>query len=172
MIPSQWPQSVRNFSIQLGQVIRDKVRQLTVLEPTPHDLDGVQFWGVGRKPFQPQTLIPLHKCPDQRTLVIATAVPDHDHLPRQTTQYAPQKSDHLERVEIAIDAGGPVQPQPTGTRRDAYPSDHRHFLSLTAVPTDDRRLTSRCPTSADQGIEEQTRLVDQDDVGLFFLRLF
>ena len=168
----EFDQPVENLPVQGVDVWRDVVGQLAVLQPPPDRLDRVQVRAVRGQPFQPQPPIPFEERPDDRALVVGPPVPDDDHLPPQMPEQVTEEGHDLGRGEVILRVGGEVEPEPAGGRGDGDGPDHAHLVPVPAPGREDRGLPPLGPGPADERVEEQPRLIDQDDVSPVGRRFF
>jgi len=129
----------------------------------PHELVGVELWGVGREPMHMQPPVPAQKLLDDDAPVDGTTVPKQHNRPEQVPEKMAQESDDLHTGDVgAVEAE--VKSKPLAQRGDSDRRDRRNPIPLIAV-SEDGRLPDRRPGLADVRDEEEPAFVEEYQMG-------
>jgi hypothetical protein len=162
-----------DYLIKVSHVSGHEIGHSSVLQMAPYHLNRVEVGGVSWQSLQVQPGIPGQQLlADQRAFVVAAAIPDHDRPASQMAEKLAQEGDNSRRVDVVFRVGLPVQANPAAAWSDR---DGRNCGDLVAVSPEagqGRGRASRCPGPSGQRVEEETALVDQDEVGLLVPGLF
>jgi len=139
----------------------------------PDGFVGVELRGVGRKEFEMQSREPSTDFPNPFSSVNAGVVPNHNDVSAEVAQQVSEEFAHLvvpDVLRVALE----VQADAATPGRDGEARNHGEAIMAVAV-MNERRLAARSPGLSHRGDQEETRLVDEDDVGtqprsVFFTR--
>ncbi len=157
---------------QLQAVVGTAVGQ-PALGKRPDALVGIELRRVGREMLDMEPRMSPPQLTQRISLVGCRVVQQHDHVPGQVPQERAQEPTDLDLPDV-----GQVQvveeAQALATRADGDAGDDRDLVAPIAMAVD-RRLTARRPGAQDGGDQEESRLVDEDEVGtqprsFFFIR--
>ncbi len=170
--PLDVSQRAMKMTTHHGEVVGPAVGQ-TPFGVGPDGFVGVELWGVGRKVLEMQSRVSAADFPNRFSCVDAGVVPDHDDVPAEVAQQVTEELADLAvpdvvRVTLEVQADAPTP------GRNGDPRDHGDAIMPVAM-MNDGRLTARSPGLSHRGDQEETRLVDEDDVGtqprsVFFTR--
>ena len=139
----------------------------------PDGFVGVELRGVGRKTFEMQPREPAADLPNPFSFVNAGVVPDHDD---GTAEMAQQVAEEFADLAVAdvVRMALEVQTDVLTPGRHGDARDHGDAIMPVAM-MNEGRLPARRPGLSHRGNQEETRLVDEDDVGtqprsVFFTR--
>ena len=100
------------------------------------------------------------------------AVPNDDEATAEVPQQVPQECDDMRGLKVAVFAGAEVEAEAIATRSQRQRGHHRHFLSVTTADGEDRRLAARGERAADEGVQQEAALVDENNGGPLAARPF
>jgi hypothetical protein len=157
---------------QRGDVVGATVGE-TPFGVGPDRFVGVELRGVRRKVFEMQSGKLMADLSNPFSFVNARVVPDHEDLPAKVSQQVPEEfadlvvSDVL-RVALEVQADAPTPGGDGDARNDGDPI-------MPIAMMNEGRFSARSPGLSHRGNQEETRLVDEDDVGtqprsVFFTR--
>ena len=87
---------------------------------------------------------------DYRPLMVATAIPQEDHMAAQVLEQLSEESDHFGRPDVLLRMESSVKGEALALRRYRDCRDGRDFLPVSCTPQD-RGLPSRSPRPTDIG---------------------
>jgi hypothetical protein len=159
--------------MKILDVLRDEVGHVAVLGTIPHQFHRIQVGSIGRQPLdlKPVRVLSLHQ--SHRLAVGVVAVQHQDELAPQALVHQGQERHNFLKADVVV-VDLEIESQAAAYRGYRNPRDNRQ--TIMAVPAVlDGRLTSRCPTAADYGLEHEATFIDQDDtpplvVGFFSIR--
>ena len=127
-----------------------------MLEVTPQILDRIQLWSISRKAFDLEPVaVPADEGGDLPAPMHWQAIPNDQQRPRQLSQEATKKVDHLGATDRAwIEPKVEVPP--------GYPRDRREGFPVE-VELEDRGVAAGRPGSTPVGSFAESALVDEDD---------
>ena len=157
---------------EFGRRIGPAVGQVG-LEVIPDAFVGVELRGVGREGLQVQPGRAAEQLLYGLAAVNATIVQQYDERAGDLTQQMAEEGRDLLALDIVL-VQLAVQRTPDAFGADSDARDGRDAVVRVPVPHD-RRLPHRPPGLPDRGDQEETRLVDEDEVGpqprgVFFTR--
>jgi len=143
------------------------------LEVIPHAFVGVQLRGVRWEGLQVQPGRAAEQLLHGLAAVNPAIVQQHDEVAGDLTQQGAEEGCDLVALDIVLIQLA-VQRAVAAPRADGDAGDGRDAVVRVPVPHD-RRLPHRPPGLANRGDQEETRLVDEDEVGpqprgVFFTR--
>ncbi len=129
----------------------------------PDTLVGVEFRRIAGEAVEREPGIAGLERANRYATVDRAVVPDHDHRAAQMAEQIAEEGAYL-RVLDVLGREQEVETAVPATRTHRQPRDDRDPLAPLAV-TQLRRLPPRCPGAAHGWDQEESRLVDEDDVG-------
>lgn len=161
----------------VGQVLHDPVVELKGIlvtdvgkfcpfELAPEVFHGVQVRSVGRQILDAQARMLGDEVADNLGPVMATAVPDDDHVAAKVAKKKPQELGRSQAVIASIGNRLEAQVGLATFGRQREGGDRRDFLAVAAVLLEDGRLSARRQRSPHEGREHAAGLVDQHEVGV------
>ena len=139
----------------------------------PHAFIRVQFRGVRRERLQVQTGGVGKKFPHRITTMNLTVVKQNDEMAMDLMQQVAEEHRHFFALDIVLIQLA-VQRTMEALRADGDARDGRDAV-VTVPMTHDRRLAHRAPCLTDRRDQEESRFVDEDEMGcqpcgVFFTR--
>ena len=159
-----------NGDVQVQQVVRDEVGQITIFGVVPNVFDWVEIRGIGRQPLEVEPIrMNVGDLTSGATMHIP-AIPDQNGPPAQMTSKVPQKVDHVRRANVLF-VNGKEEPQATPVGRDRHGTDDRE--SIVSVPcVREGRLSPRRPGSPQQRLQHEATFIDEHEWTIADARLF
>ena len=139
----------------------------------PNTLVGIQLRGVGWEVLDAQTRMPPLKSVQQTSLVGLGIVQQDDDRSSEMAQKMPKESADSPSVDV-VQTQLIVQPQSLTPRANGNRRDDRDAIVTIAMAVD-WSMTSRCPGAKQIRYQEESRFVEEDEVGaqpcsVFFTR--
>lgn len=142
-------------------IIRNEVRQVSVLGVIPDHLNWIQVGCIAGQPFH---FKPVHAgfAQEANSFAVCTeAVHNQDELSAQMTMDEVEKSYDLHEGDVVI-VYLKVQAKPTVEGSQRYRRDNRQ--AVVPIPTVlDWRLTLRCPRAAHRWLQHEATFVYEND---------
>lgn len=162
-------QGFRQFPRVIGTAIGQLVPGLV-----PHSFIRVEFGSIRRKRFEMDSFIAAQEVSHGFSFVTAAVIPDDNDKTSQMFEQMTQKCSYLNVVEIGIHQTAEIKADAVSLGADRKCRDNRNLLPFLVV-TMDWRPAFECPSAADRGDQEESGLVEEDevstqDLGVFFIR--
>lgn len=163
----------RETSEQLVDIIGPSVREAS-LGQAPHAFVRVELGRIGRKVFEVQAGELATEVADRIALVNPALVPEHDDGAPQVAEEMAEELEGVRVREVLLDEEVPGEAEPSADWTHRNAGDDRDLVPLIPV-TDDRRLAAGRPRLVDARDQQESRLVDEDEMGaqppgVFFTR--
>lgn len=155
--------------MQCCRINRCVVGQVRPLQPVPQLLDWVQLGRVAgqRHRFQSRR---VHKAGGGA--VHLPAVPNDNDPATEVPQEIAQEGDDVRGLEVAVLERADEQAQPLSARRQREGGHDRHLLPVPATNGEEGRLAARRERAADQRIQQEAALVEENERGPAAARAF
>ncbi len=136
------------------------IRQVRVLGMAPNAFHRIEIRGVGWQPLDNDPSLSLEPVSDQFRSMWRTTVPDERESLRQVSPKVLDEAKNLSPTDV-VGILGPVEPIPPAFQREGESADGRE--AIASVPlTQDRCLTSRCPSPSHQRLKHEAALIKED----------
>ena len=130
----------------------------------PDALVGIEFGGVGREIFQMEPRVAATQLPDRFALVDRSIIEEHDHVAPQVAQQMEEEGADVGVADVVAMATE-VKSDPPADSAHRQPGDDGQ--AIVAVPVrDPRGLSARRPGPPKRWDQEESRLVEEDEVRL------
>ncbi len=150
-------------------VDRGRIGQVGPLQPVPDVLDGIQLGCVAGQRHRLQS-VRLNEF--RGGLMDFPAVPDDDDAAAEMVVQVAEEGDDVFGLEVAVLACAEEQAESTATGRQRQRGHDGHLLPVPAADGEDGRLALRSQRAADERIQEEAALVDENNGGPLATRPF
>lgn len=164
--------SFKKVFAQIFQRVRAPVCQ-RILRLRPDPLVGIQLGRIGRKRFDMKPFESAAQIADRFPLMRGDIIPDDDHiLPKMFEEMTQKCTDFIAPDILFMEGEEQSKPLERGAERERR--DHGNALA-NKVMSDSRRVSFRAPGLAHRRSQEESRFVDEDEMGaqprgVFFIR--
>ena len=150
-------------------VDRGRIGQVAPLQPVPDVLDGIQLGCVAGQRHRLQSF----RLDEFRGgLMHLPAVPDHDDAAAEVVVQVAEEGDDMLGLEVAVLPCAEEQTETAATGRQRQRGHDGHLLPVPAADGEDGRLAFRSQRAADEGIQQEAALVDENNGGPLATRPF
>lgn len=161
------------MSEQLVEIIGPPVRE-AAFGQAPHRFVRIEFGRISREVLEVQARERAAEVADRIARVNPALVPEHDDVAAQVMQEVAEELEHVRVFEVLVEEETPVEAEPPPPRTHRQAGDYRDFVPPIAM-ADDRRLAAGRPRLVDARDQQESRLIDEDEMGaqppgVFFTR--
>ena len=152
-----------DVAFQVRHVVWHEVRKVTVLGMAPTRLDGIQFWGIRRKPFEVDVLQSRLSDPFCCRTMDRPTVPADDQRPLNLLPQLPDEFDDFVGANVV---GMDLEwcANPASHRRESDGADDAQ--AIIAVPGSlNRGCTARSPGATIHRLQTKARFIEKNDGG-------
>lgn len=154
-------QRLANGSAQMPDILRNKVGQIDIFGSVPHLFVGIEFRGIGGKPFDENSFLkPLHQLPGSAAMN-HPAIPDQDNPFRKMLQQRRDKRHRFLGGNIPV-KHLEIKPQASAYRRNGNRRDGRE--PIPTVPTVvNGSLATRSPGAPHHRLKHKPAFIRKND---------
>ncbi len=163
-------EGVADFVVEMFNIVRNKVGEVTVLRMVPDLLGRIQLRSVCGKPLERKPLGMLGFEMFGCRAMYAVPIPDQNNLATEVTVHLSQKPDHVLRLDVMLKQLK-IQTRITTHRRQREGGDSRQPVVPIPRPLN-RRLAAGCPRATAHRLQHEAAFIEKYDASLFFNSLF
>lgn len=151
--------------LDLGDVVGSDVRKAAVFERGPDLLDGVEFGGIGREPFDVPAGRRGQGVGHAAVPVGAAEIPQEEQGPSLMAGEVAEEAEDVGPADIPLGMEGQVEGDPAAPRGDHEGADPRDLLVGPRAQGQRRGHPAKAPGAAKDRVHHKARFIEADQPG-------
>jgi hypothetical protein len=152
-------------AVDLLDGVGSEVREAAVLEVAPEQLDGIEFWRVGREADDVKAPMGGQPRPHEVVLVGAAAVPEQNDGPAHVPGKVAKKPEHLRPADVDPWEQCQGEGELAAAGRHDQGADAGHLFMGARAHGQRRRDAARRPRAPEDRHHQEAGFIERDQVG-------
>ena len=156
---------VADFTMDLGDLVGNEVREPPVLQVRPDLFRGIEFGGVGRQPDDVPAAVGLEPSPDGPVTMRLAAIPEQDHRLSEVPIELLEEVEDLGTADVHLGMEGESESQSLSTGRHDYGAEAGDLLVRARTNREGRGDATAAPRPPHQRVHQKAGFTRADQAG-------